>query len=133
LLRYHPLGSWIAASEYADPDRQQALEQAGARVLRLPTDPNGEVNLVVLLERLGALGITCLMVEGGARIITSFLRHRLVDLLVLTVSPMLVGGLRAVDDLGESDPACLPRLQKPHVTWRGEDLILWGELARSKA
>ena len=70
------------------------------------------------------------MVEGGARIITSFLRERLVDLLVLTVSPMLVGGgLHAVGDLGEIDPACFPRLKKPGSAWRGADLILWGELA----
>jgi len=75
------------------------------------------------------LGITRLMVEGGARIITSFLRERLVDLLVLTVSPMLVGGLHAVGDLGETDPACFPRLKKPGYAWRGADLILWGELA----
>ena len=133
LLRYHPLSSWLATSEHADLDRQRALEQAGARVLRLPTDLNGGVNLVILLERLGALGITCLMVEGGARIITSFLRQRLVDLLVLTVSPMLVGGLHAVNDLRETDPACFPRLQRPHIAWRGEDLILWGELARGGA
>jgi GTP cyclohydrolase II len=129
LLRDHPLSPWIATSEHAGQGRQRALEQAGARVLRLPADPDGRVNLASLLERLGTLGITCLMVEGGARIITSFLRQRLADLLVLTVSPLLVGGLHAVEDLGEADPACFPRLKKPRHAWRGEDLILWGELA----
>ena len=129
LLRDPPLSPWIATSEHAGQGRQRALEQAGARVLRLPADPDGRVNLASLLERLGTLGITCLMVEGGARIITSFLRQRLADLLVLTVSPLLVGGLHAVEDLGEADPACFPRLKKPRHAWRGEDLILWGELA----
>ena len=37
----------------------------------------GHVNLAALLERLGALGIKSVMVEGGARIITSFLAERL--------------------------------------------------------
>lgn len=133
LLQNQPFPPWIATSDCADLDRQRALEQAGARILRLPTDPNGGVNLATLLERLGALGITCLMVEGGAHIITSFLRQHLVDLLVLTVSPVLVGGLHAVNDLRESDPARFPRLEKPHIAWRGEDLILWGELARGQA
>jgi hypothetical protein len=41
---------------------------------------------------------------------------------------MLVGGLHAVQDLGETDPACFPRLKKPRYAWRGQDLILWGEL-----
>ena len=69
-----------------------------------------------------------LMVEGGACIITSFLREQLVDLLALTVSPLLVGGLHAVDSLGRTDPVCFPRLSQPSYEWLGDDLILWGEL-----
>ena len=65
------------------------------------TDLSRAAPTVALLECLAELGINSLMVEGGARIITSFLRDRLADLLVLTISPMLVGGLHAVDNLGE--------------------------------
>ena len=63
-------------------------------MLRLPANPNGRVNLIALLERLGDLEINSLMVEGGAQIITSFLSERLVDHLILTIAPTLVGGLR---------------------------------------
>jgi riboflavin biosynthesis pyrimidine reductase len=73
------------------------------------------------------------MVEGGAHIITSFLREQLVDLLVLTVSPLLVGGLHSLDSLGENDPACFPRLSQPRYEWLGDDLVLWGELAWGQA
>ncbi len=104
------------------------LEGRGARVLRLPANPDGKVNLSALLDHLGALGVASLMVEGGARIITSFLRERLIDLLVLTISPMWVGGLQAVGDLAETDPACLPRVSQPRYKQVGEDLILWGGL-----
>lgn len=129
LLRDHPLSPWIAASQHADQDRQRALECLGARVLRLPADANGQVDLLALVEYLGALGVKRLMVEGGARIITSFLRERLVDLLVLTVSPRLVGGVHAVGNLDGSGSACFPRLSHPDHAWLGEDLILWGGLA----
>lgn len=132
LLRDHPLTPWIATSQQADPRRQEALEMAGARVLRLPTDANGWVSLVHLLERLSGLGINSLMVEGGAGIITSFLRERLVDLLMLTVSPMLVGGVHAVQGLGGGDLARFPHLHRPHSKWLGEDLILWGGIAWGK-
>ena len=128
LLRGHSLPPWIATRDGADQDRQRSLETANARVLRLPADPGGGVYLVALLECLGRLGINSLMVEGGARIITSFLREQLVDLLVLTVSPLLVGGLHAVDSLGVTDPVCFPRLSQPRYEWLGDDLILWGEL-----
>jgi 3,4-dihydroxy 2-butanone 4-phosphate synthase/GTP cyclohydrolase II len=125
-LLKHPMPPWVATGEWADEARQRRLERAGARVLRLPAGTNGQVDLPALLNRLGELGIGSLMVEGGARVITSFLYARLVDLLVLTISPVLVGGLHAVESLGESDLAGLPRLQHLRHEWLGEDFILWG-------
>jgi 3,4-dihydroxy 2-butanone 4-phosphate synthase/GTP cyclohydrolase II len=95
LLR-HPRRPWIAATGRADPERQAALETAGARVLRLPADDGGRVDLPALLDALAYAGIKTLMVEGGSAVITSFLSARLVDRLVLTLAPRLVGGLRAV-------------------------------------
>ena len=129
LLCQHPLSPWIATGEQADADRQQVLETAGVRVLRLPMNARGQVNLTALLERLGALGIDSVMVEGGARIITSFLAERLVDHIVLTVAPRLVGGLRAVRRLVHADPANLPRLRNLRYQWLEEDLVLWCEPA----
>ena len=117
---------WIATSEGADPERQQALEAAGARVLRLQGS-NGWVNLAGLLGQLGSLGINSLMVEGGAQIITSFLVSRLVDQVVLTIAPLLVGGLRVVDHLGHSSLRRFPRLKNLSFQQLGDDLVLRGE------
>ncbi len=117
---------WIAAAEGADPERQEALEAAGARVLRLPGQ-NGWVDLPALLDHLGRQGIDHLMVEGGAQIITSFLATRLVDQVVLTIAPMLVGGLRVVDNLGYSSLRRFPRLSRVSYQQLGEDLVLRGE------
>jgi len=129
LLRQHPLSPWIATGEPADASRQHVLEAAGARVLRLPMNARGHVNLTALLERLGALGIRSVMVEGGARIITSFLAERLVDHIVLTVAPRLVGGIRAVRRLTHADPVHLPRLRNLRYQWLEEDLVLWSDPA----
>ncbi len=117
---------WIATSQGADQERQTALEAAGARVLRLPGS-NGWVDLDALLDHLGALGIDSLMVEGGAQIITSFLASRLVDQIVLTIAPLLVGGLRVVDNLGYSPLRRFPRLRRLSHQVLGEDLVLRGE------
>jgi GTP cyclohydrolase II len=113
---------------YADLDRRSALEKAGARVTGLPATPRGQVNLDAVLELLATMGIDSVMVEGGARIITSFLLGRLANYIVLTVAPVLVGGLRAVSDLGQPDPETCLRLSNPQHRWMGEDLILWGDL-----
>jgi riboflavin biosynthesis pyrimidine reductase len=73
------------------------------------------------------VGINSLMVEGGAQIITSFLTSRLVDQVILTIAPLLVGGLRVVDHLGRSSLRRLPRLRNVSYQRLGEDLVLRGE------
>jgi GTP cyclohydrolase II len=95
---------WIATTDQADQEKQLALEAAGARILRLSANADGRVSLPALLTRLGELGINSLMVEGGARLITSFLAEQLVDGLVLTIAPTFVGGLHAVGDLDQARP-----------------------------
>jgi GTP cyclohydrolase II len=133
LLRQHPLSPWIATSDQADRERQRRLEAAGARVLRLPSRAGGAVDLDALLEQLGSWGINSLMVEGGARIITSFLARQLADHLVLTVVPRLIGGVHAVGNLGQFEPARFPGLRNVGHQRLGEDLVLWGDLAWGKA
>jgi GTP cyclohydrolase II len=133
LLRRHPLSPWIATSEQADRERQRRLEMAGARVLRIPSTASGNVDLAALLKQLGTYGITSLMVEGGARIITSFLACQLANYLVLTVVPRLVGGVHAVGNLGQFEPARFPGLRNVGHQRLGEDLVLWGDLAWGKA
>jgi riboflavin-specific deaminase-like protein len=116
----------IATTEGADPERQHPLEAAGARVLRLPGS-NGWVDLAGLLGQLGSMGINSVMVEGGAQIITSFLASRLVDQVILTIAPLLVGGLRVVDHLSRSSRRRFPRLQRLSYQQLGDDLVLRGE------
>lgn len=133
LLRHHPLTPWIATGGQADMARQRQLEAAGVRVLRLPTTTSGRVDLSALLCRLAEWGIESVMVEGGARIITSFLAQRLVDHLVVTVVPRLIGGLHAVGSLGLLDPALFPSLRHVGYQRLGEDLVMWGDLAWGQA
>lgn len=110
-------------------ERCRALADVGATVLTVTPNSRGQVSLHALLERLGQMGVRSVMVEGGSRVITSFLLARLADYAVLTVSPVFVGGLRAVSDLNQSDPKCFLRIKNPGHRWLGEDLILWGDLA----
>lgn len=125
-LLQNPRPPWIATTAAADPGREATLTAAGARILRLPGTA-GQVNLPALLHRLHELGISRLMVEGGATIINNFLAARLVDHLVVTVTPALLGGLPAVHNLGPAGTA-LPRLHQPHYQQLGRDLIVSGDV-----
>ena len=115
---------WIAAAPDADPRRERRLAAAGARVVRLP-EGEGGIDLRALLDYLRGRRVESLMVEGGARVITSFLATRLVDHLVLTIAPRFVGGLPAVAGNGER-PAVLPRLSGLRHRQLGADLVVWG-------
>ncbi len=138
-LLYHPLHPWIATAEGADIEKGSALEAAGARLLRLPAQSAGEIDLDLLLEHLAGRGINSLMVEGGARVITAFLRQRLVDQVILTIAPVFLGGLHAVEELLGQDGSrteltpvsglAFPHLKEAGYAKWGEDLIVWGKIA----
>jgi GTP cyclohydrolase II len=86
----------IATTEKANALLEDRLQAAGAHIVRLPSRSNGRVDLHALLRYLSELGIRSLMVEGGAGIITDFLACRLVDQMIVTITPQFVGGLSAV-------------------------------------
>ncbi|MEX2352899.1 MAG: dihydrofolate reductase family protein, partial [Gammaproteobacteria bacterium] len=86
------------------------------------------VPLKEAMEMLWKKGIGSLMVEGGATIITAFLKARMVDALILTVAPRLIGGYRAIGNLGSTSIHDLPNIHPIYSERVGEDLIVWGDL-----
>lgn len=129
LLREPGRRPWIVTTDVADPARQIELEAAGARVIRLPAAADGLVSLPALLDFLGRDShIRSVMVEGGATVISNFLAEHLADRLVLTIAPMLLGGLNAVANLGQLNGQIFPRLTHPRYQAVGQDVILFGDL-----
>ncbi len=123
-------GAWVASTEAAQLDEERAIRAKGAEVLRLRAAPNGWVDLEALLETAHARGIEHLLVEGGARILTSFLESRLVDYVVVTISPQFIGG---VPVLQQHELSTFPRLSLWRFDRVGEDLVVAGELRWSDA
>lgn len=119
---------WIFTTPQADKHREAELEKAGGRVIRVSADGTGQVDLRALLARLKSLGIASLLVEGGAQVITSFLSAHLVDQVVITIAPLLIGGLRILDHIGRLNHGGIPRLLNICYERFGEDVILRGDL-----
>jgi len=70
-----------------------------------------------------------LMVEGGAGVITSLLSSRLVDRLVVSVSPVIIGaGVEAVRELGIGRITDGVQLSNRSVNVIGEDVLLSWDL-----
>lgn len=89
---------------------------------------DAEVPLPWAMALLRERGIRSLMVEGGAAVITSFLKAELVDALVLTLSPKLVGGYKAVDELLGGGDRHSPGITSVHSCQAGDDVVVWGGL-----
>lgn len=113
---------WVLSSVGETPARTDI------ELIRLPGDAQGHIALPDALQALWARGIRSLMVEGGASVITAFLKAQLADALVLTVAPVFAGGYKAVGDMGHGGRAQLPRLAALHTAQLGDDLIVWGDL-----
>jgi GTP cyclohydrolase II len=118
----------VLTSERSDPERRASLRRQGVRVEVVQQAADG-VDLTDALARLLALGIRSVLVEGGARVITSTLRGRLADRVVVAVAPLLLGsGTDAVGDLGASLVGDGLRLENRTVHRLGPDLLLAGDL-----
>ncbi|UGV26426.1 bifunctional diaminohydroxyphosphoribosylaminopyrimidine deaminase/5-amino-6-(5-phosphoribosylamino)uracil reductase RibD [Rhodopseudomonas boonkerdii] len=94
---------WVMTSDIAEAPAAMALGAAGAQVLRVPavTSPLPGLDLSAVLHSLAGKGITRLLVEGGAKIASSFVSAGLVDEIWLFQGPNEIGegGVNALDAL----------------------------------
>jgi riboflavin-specific deaminase-like protein len=122
----------VLTSGRSNPDRRAALRLRGVKVEVVPEAPDG-IDLAAGLARLRSLGIRCLLVEGGSRIITSALRDQLADRVVVAVAPILLGkGTDALGDLGAGLVQDGLRLLNRTVHQLGPDLLVAGDLDWSR-
>jgi diaminohydroxyphosphoribosylaminopyrimidine deaminase/5-amino-6-(5-phosphoribosylamino)uracil reductase len=64
----------------------------------LDSDAKGQVNLHDFVDKANEFGLRSILVEGGGRLISSFLKEGLVDKYVIVIAPLVLGdGLSAVD------------------------------------
>jgi diaminohydroxyphosphoribosylaminopyrimidine deaminase / 5-amino-6-(5-phosphoribosylamino)uracil reductase len=93
---------WVVASELAEAPAAMKLGAAGAQVIRLaPSKTSLGLDLAAVLHALADKGITRLLVEGGARVASSFVAAGLVDEVWLLRGPDPIGadGVAALDAL----------------------------------
>ncbi len=128
-LLNHPKRPFIITTHQADESRQRKLEAAGGKVVRVAAAADGRVSLSDALSALQSCGLGSLMVEGGAEIITSFLAARLVDRVVITITPRFLGGLHAVTHLNGYG---IPELQNTRYHSFGADVVLTADVRRGE-
>ena len=81
----------IVAGSGADSGDLRAFQKKGVSTITCPTKA-GKIDLAALMGILGNMGITSLLVEGGASIIGTLIRERLVDKFYIFKAPRILGG-----------------------------------------
>ena len=127
--------TWVATTPAAPPERVQAVRERGAEVLVVDPDERGQVDLRRLLTCLAAeRGLDSVLIEGGGGVITSALRQRIVDRLVVCIAARLIGaGVPAVGDLGVTRLHEAPGFVHARFRLLEDDVIFEGQLAASGA
>ena len=132
----------VASTENADSARFDLIRRLGAEVLRLPRaaeyslDSNettrcGRVDLIALLDELDRRSIESVLVEGGASLITSLLKQRLVDRLVVVIAPKIIGsGTEWAGEIGITELSDAITFSAFETRRSGEDLVFDGEIRK---
>jgi GTP cyclohydrolase II len=121
----------VVTTARSSPARRRELERRGVGVRVVGDGPDG-VDLAEALALLRESGVRSLLVEGGARVITSFLAAQLADRLVVGIAPTIVGaGTEAVGDLHVTRIANGLHLTGRSVYTAGEDLLVAADVERA--
>lgn len=122
---------WILTVEQSE--FSEKLKSLKNEIFQIPSESHDFVPLVPAMKLLREKGIESLMVEGGAKVITEFLKLGLADAIVMTMAPKLIGGYKAVGNLEIENISVTPHIAPINYENLGEDLIVWGDLHYSES
>ena len=120
----------IGAEGRVSGEERAALEAAGVTVAIAPPDPEGRVAIDGALAVLAERGVKRLLVEGGSKVVTSFLKARRVDRMSIEISMRLLGspGTPMLGALLVAELGAAPTLANVSVERLGENVLLRGDV-----
>ena len=122
--------TYLVCGPQATPAARKRVTQKGARILEVPVK-NGRIDLQALMEALGRMQITSLLIEGGGLVAGAALTAGIVDKIAFFYAPKILGG----DDGVPVCAGCGPRLMRDALNIKeitlervGEDMLVQGYL-----
>jgi len=101
------------------------LEKLGVKVLFVKSDAQGRMQLKSVLKEIAKLQISSILVEGGSKIYSSFLKQKLFDDIFLFVSPKILGnGLKTFSELKSNKLSDAAKLTIRRTQKIGDDLLI---------
>lgn len=129
------ISTCVVTTQGAPVAAEEALDQAGIRVIRVPPTAEGRCDMSIALRELAAREVVSVMCEGGSELAGSLLANNLPDELHVFMAPVLLGPRGrpgAVDWAGPENPGDAPRIDPPHWELSGTDAYVWGPVVYPK-
>ena len=116
---------WLCHDAEADRGAPRRLDaSSGRELIEIPFQPDGQLDLSAMLQRLGERGLTRVLCEGGGRLAAALIEDDLVDELVCYTAGLVLGA-EAIPAVGPLDVAGLqlaPRYRLVDVAPLGPDV-----------
>lgn len=122
--------TFIITGNNISETKRKTIESLGARVIRTQLK-KGRIDLDALMDRLGKMEITSLLIEGGGKVIASALAAGIVHKVSLFYAPKILGGDDGVPVCSGRGPEKMDssiRVRDIRLHRFGEDIMLEGYL-----
>ena len=119
----------VCSVDASDADKQRLIKK-GARIIEAP-GRRGDIVWPFLMDKMGAMGITSLLIEGGAAVAADALAAGVIDKVVLFFAPKLLGGDDGIPLFRGPGVAAMKEalpLKNVRVDRIGEDILVEGYL-----
>ena len=118
----------VVAGPDAARDKQSALETDRVRVIQAKLK-NGLIDMDALMDQLGAMGITSLLIEGGSRVLASAFGAGIVDKVHFFYAPKILGGDDGIPICSGPGPELMSQsipVNKINIQRFGDDVMIEG-------
>jgi GTP cyclohydrolase II len=123
----------VVTTEASDASARSALRDAGVAVEVVDAGTDGRVDVLAALRRLRELGMQVVLVEGGATLVTSLIAAGVVDRLIVSTAPILLGaGVDAVGDLAIDRVTEAVKLTRVVNARIGDDIVIAGDVVADR-
>jgi riboflavin biosynthesis pyrimidine reductase len=124
----------IFSGPFPEEKKFSSLLCRGAKIIKMKTDAEGHIPPGDILREFASMGVNHLLVEGGAGLISSFVKAGMADEFSLFVSPRIMGdGIGVFGGLSFDMMDETIRLKDISSRRRGEDFLIKGVPACSRA
>ena len=121
----------IACGKNVSVEKIRALENAGAKIIKISTGTDNKIILPKLFKKLAAENISSVFVEGGGALLGALFDNKLVNKATIFIAPKIIGGIESLSPVGGigigkiDDSIKLDDLHLKHI---GCDIMLTGSI-----